>query len=407
MSTPQTSNFAVARLDHDFGDKWHFMSSYRYYNLQKATTDQVDIGGFFPGDTLGTPKSLSNDPQQPWFLVVGATANLTSNITNDLRYSFLRNWWQWGRAGGPTQISGLGGALEPFGETATQALIPYNVNTQQARTRFWDGQDNMIRDDVTWLHGKHMIQFGGMYQHNFNWHQRTDNGGGINYYPTYQLGTTSGAGSGVNMTGYIPAAVTAGGTSSSTWGRDYAALLGIDSISQIAYTRSGSNLTLNPPLTPAFDKVTIPYYNFYGSDTWRMTPKFTLTFGLGWTLEMPPTEATGKQVIFVGPDNNPISTNQYLNARESAALQGNVYNPQVGFTLVGNTAHPSKYPYNPFYGEWSPRIAASMGHLRRRTDGNSWWIWPHLRTSERRRSGAGSAAGNRPDPAGAMYRCAD
>ena len=26
---------------------------------------------------------------------------------------------------------------------------------------------------------------------------------------------------------------------------------------------------------------------------------------------------------------------------------------------MGNTAHPSKYPYNPFYGEWSPRIAAA------------------------------------------------
>ena len=80
------------------------------------------------------------------------------------------------------------------------------------------------------------------------------------------------------------------------------------SISQIAYTRSGNSLTLNPPLTPAQDKVTIPYYNFYGSDTWRMTPRFTLTYGLGWTLEMPPTEASGKQVILVGPDNNPIST---------------------------------------------------------------------------------------------------
>ena len=44
---------------------------------------------------------------------------------------------------------------------------------------------------------------------------------------------------------------------------------------------------------------------------------------------------------------------------QAAALQGNVYNPQVGFTLLGNTAHPSKYPYNPYYGEWSPRIAAA------------------------------------------------
>ena len=244
MAIPQSSNFGVARLDHDFGDKWHFMSSYRYYNLTSASNQQVDIGGFFPGDTLGVPQSLSNNPQQPWFLVAGLTGNLTNNFTNDIRYSYLRNWWAWGRAGDPPQFPGLGGALEPFGETniPNQGPVqPYNVNTQQTRTRFWDGQDNMIRDDATWLHGKHMIQFGGMYQHNFNWHQRTDNGGGINYYPVYQLGTTSGAG--IDMSGYIPAGCIG---PPSNWGRDYAAMLGIVSVSQIAYTRSGSNLALEP-----------------------------------------------------------------------------------------------------------------------------------------------------------------
>src|SRR5271166_3046678 len=205
MSIPQSSNFGVARLDHDFGDKWHFMSSYRYFNLTSASNQQVDIGGFFPGDTLGVPQSLSNNPQQPWYLVAGLTGNITDNFTNDIRYSYLRNWWAWGRAGAPPQFAGLGGALEPFGETNSPnqgTLMPYNVNTQQTRTRFWDGQDNMIRDDATWIHGQHLIQFGGMYQHNFNWHERSDNGGGINYYPVYQLGTTSGAG--INMSGYVP-----------------------------------------------------------------------------------------------------------------------------------------------------------------------------------------------------------
>jgi hypothetical protein len=351
MSIPQSSNFGVARIDHDFGDKWHLVSTDRYYNLSSANTQQVDIGGFFAGDKLGVPQTLSNNPQQPWFLVVGLTGNITNNFTNDIRYSYLRNWWAWERHGDTPQLPGLGGAIEPLGETA-QALIPYNVNTQNTRTRFWDGQDNMIRDDATWLKGKHMIQFGGKYQHNFNWHQRTDNGGGINYQTVYQLGTANGAG--IDMAGYVPA-----GVPSTTWGRDYAAVLGLVSVSQIAYTRNGKDLRLNPPLTPAHDKVTIPYYNFYSSDTWRMTPKFTLIFGLGWTLEMPPTEQDGKQVIFVGPDNNPITTEQYLNARQAAALQGQVFNPQIGFTLVGNTAHPARYPYNPHYGEWSPRIAAA------------------------------------------------
>src|ERR1035441_9752143 len=283
VGTPQNDNFGVARLDHDFGDKWHFMSSYRYYHLVRATTNQVDVGGFFPGDTLGAASAVSNRPQTPWYLVAGLTTNISSNTTNDFHYSFLRNFWQYGTLGAPPQISGLAGALEPGGESATQVLGPFNVDTQNTRTRFWDGHDHTFKDDVTTLHGKHMFQFGGQYQHNFDYHQRSDNGGGIDYFPTYQLGTNSGAGSGIDLTGYTPPGIS---PTDPNWGRDYAAMLGMVSIAQVAYTRSGTSLNLNPPLTPAFDKSTIPYYNMYFSDTWRMKPRFTLTYGLGWTLEM-------------------------------------------------------------------------------------------------------------------------
>ncbi len=350
VGIPQNDNFGVARLDHDFGDKWHFMSSYRYYNLTRATIDQVDIGGFFPGDTLGTPASLSSRPQQPWFLVAGLTTQVSNNITNNFTFNYLRNYWAWSTVGDPAQFPGLSGALEPLGESRDQALLPYNVNTQQTRTRNWNGHNYMFRDDVSWLHGKHLIQFGGLYQRNWDGHARTDNGGGINYQTVYQMSAASATQ--INMDGYTPDGVPA-----TSWGRDYAAVLGLTSISQVAYTRTGKDLKLNPPLTPATTTVTIPFFNVYGSDTWRINPRLTLTYGLGWTVEMPPYETQGKQVIFVGPDNNPISTNQYLANRQSAALAGDVYNPQVGFTLIGNLANPRKYPYNPFYGEWSPRLA--------------------------------------------------
>jgi hypothetical protein len=354
VGIPQKDNFGVVRVDHDFSDKWHFMSSYRYYNLSASTIDQVDIGGFFTGDKLGVPTSQSNNPQQPWYLVAGLTTNITSNITNDIHYSYLRNWWQWGRAGDTIQFPGLGGALEPFGESRDSNLAPYNVNTQQTRTRFWDGKDQMFRDDVSMLKGNHLLQFGGTYQHNFNWHERTDNGGGINYQPVYQLGTTTGAGTGVS----IP--TNPGWTASTTnYNRDYAAVLGMVSATQIAYTRSGPNLALNPPLTPAFDQSTIPYYNVYFSDTWHMKPTFTLTYGLGWTLEMPPVEKNGKQIALVDEAGQQIDAEAYLHARQAAALQGQVFNPKVGFALVGNTAGGLKYPYNPFYGSFSPRIAAA------------------------------------------------
>jgi hypothetical protein len=350
LALPQTSNFWVGRLDHDFSDKWHLMSSYRYFKLKAATDDQVDVGGFFPGDKLGVPASQSSDPQEPWYFVAGLTTNISSNLTNNFHYSYLYNWWQYGRAGDTVQLPGLGGALEPLGESKLQNLSPFNVNTQQTRRRFWDGHDHMFRDDISLLKGNHLFAFGGTYQHNFDWHQRTDNGGGINYQPVYQLSTASG--SGIDMAGFVPS-----GVSSASWGRDYAATLGIVAIAQQAYTRTGANLTLNPPLTPAQDQSTIPYYNVYFSDTWHLKPSITFTYGLGWTLEMPPVEKNGAQVELVDESNQLIDVQSYLHSREQAALAGQVFNPTVGFTLVGNSENGRKYPYNPFYGSFSPRVA--------------------------------------------------
>ncbi len=107
-------------------------------------------------------------------------------------------------------------------------------------------------------------------------------------------------------------------------------------------------MTLNPPLTPAFDQSTIPYYNVYFSDTWHMKPTFTLTYGLGWTLEMPPVEKNGKQVELVDQADQPIDVQAYLHSREQAALQGQVYNPEVGFALVGNTGEWAEVPLQSF-----------------------------------------------------------
>jgi hypothetical protein len=361
LSLPTTSKIAVIRVDHDFSAKEHVMASWRYYNLKAASDDQVDIGGYFAGDTIGVPASLSSDPIQDWYGVIGLTSNITTNTTNDLHYSWLRNWWAWARQGGPAQTcpdcAGMGGALEIMsGEAAGQAqdLAPYNVNNQQIRTRFWDGHDSMLRDDISILKGNHLFGVGGIYQHNFNWHQRNDGGGYINAYPVYSLGNGS-AGSGLATDLPICTAT----TDIPNCGALTAAALGIVSVANQAFTRSGTNLTLNAPLTPAYDQSTIPYYNVYFSDTWHMKPSFSLTYGLGWALEMPPTEKNGKQVVMVDQANQPIEVTSYLATRARMAEAGQVYNPEIGFALTGNTGSGNKYPYNPFYGEFSPRVAAA------------------------------------------------
>jgi len=362
MSLPLKSNDMVYRIDHDFSAKWHWFASYRYFKLTQAYSSQYDIGGFFPGDTKGVPDSTASRPYQPSYLVSGLTTNITSNTTNEFHYSFMRNFWQWGTDNAPPQVSGLGGALEPFGETSN-VLAPFNVNTQNIRTRFWDGQDHFLSDNVSMLKGNHLIQFGGQYQHDYDYHQRSDNGGGINFTPTYQLGAGGGTyGDGnvdlSDLLGGFPAAgFPASSISNVGPDRALASALGIVSQSQVAYTRSGSDLALNPPLTHAFDQDTIPFYNAYISDTWHMKPSFTLTYGLGYTLEMPPAEKNGKSTVLVDSSDEPIVTADYLKQREVDAEQGQAYNPELGFALVGNVGNGRKYPYNPFYGSFSPRLA--------------------------------------------------
>ena len=62
-------------------------------------------------------------------------------------------------------------------------------------------------------------------------------------------------------------------------------------------------------------------------------------------------------MFVLGPNGQKVDTQSYQAQRKAAALAGQVYNPEIGFALIGNVAgHPS-YEYNPFYHAFSPRIA--------------------------------------------------
>ena len=354
VSLPEKTRFLVGRVDHDFGEKWRFMSSYRYFALTQLTTNQIDIGGALPGDTLGVPVARAPRPQKPAFLVGGLSTTISPSMTNDFHVSFTKIWWQWASSAAPPQIAGLGGALEIGGETAN-ALIPYNVNNQNTRQRFWDGHDTMFKDDVTKIRGNHVLQFGGNFQRNFDYHARNDNGQGINTSPVYQIGS----GSGIQ---YSAASQPVGLPSSqvATWNKYYSQILGIVNQPQQLFTRSGATLQLSPSGTPMFDKSSINFFNLYVTDSWHIRPTVTLTYGLGYQVEMPPVEQNGKQVELVDSSGKPINFSDYFQTKSDAALKGQVYNPVVGFSTIGNVSGAShKYPFNPFYGGLSPRVSVA------------------------------------------------
>jgi hypothetical protein len=351
---PLTSNNYVGRIDHDFSEKQHFYLTYRDFKLVNLTGNQVDIGGGLAGDKLGIPTAKAPRPQQPSVWTAGLSSVITPTTTNTFVFSYVRQFWQWSDSNGPAQLPGLGGALEIGGELgAGSGLIPYNVNTQSVRQRFWDGQDKQIRDDMSMLKGTHLFTFGGAYMRAFDYHSRTDNGAGINDQVSYQ--STSAGFNWTSPIQYIPTTVPS--SQYSNYETLYSEALGMISSTQVMYTRAVPNLSLQSIGTPAADQSVIPYYSVYFQDSWHMKPSFTLTYGLGWNLEMPPYELQGKQVALVDSNGQPVGTQAFLAQRQAAALQGSTYTPTLGFQLVRGVGSGLKYPYNPYYGEFSPRVS--------------------------------------------------
>lgn len=383
IKTPQSSNFGVLRLDHDFPRSWHFNGTYHYYKLTKTVSDQWDIGGFFPGDTKGQYAAIRQKPQNAWLYTAGVTKDIRPGLTNDLHFSYTRNWWAYGDPSGVPNVAGYPAALEIGGEVSGSSLSsnplfgPYNTNNQSTRTRYWNGHDYMYRDDLTWIKGSHLFQLGGMYLRNVDTHKRNDNGETINTYEQYLIGEgNTPLDPFVAMSGYVPAGI----TSTNKYGNLYSMILGMVDSTQGLFSRGLGSSTTGLPLNPigscAISGVAatagclssppisatsiIPTYNVYWTDSWRMKPKFTLNYGLGYTIEMPPYETTGgEQTVMVDATGHIFNAMQYLNQEKQLALQGVADAPNFGFSTVRNVPNHSKYPYDPFYGGISPRVGVA------------------------------------------------
>src|SRR5260370_7944180 len=60
----------------------------------------------------------------------------------------------------------------------------------------------------------------------------------------------------------------------------------------------------------------------------------------------------------VDSGGNFIDIKSYMANRQAAAWQGKVYEPQIGFATIRNAnGGQSKYPYQPFYAGFNPRVS--------------------------------------------------
>ena len=331
---PLTTNTSILKLDYNLNSK---MRLFVRGNLQKDTNGGDEN---LPGQP---PASFTDDNTKG--MSAGYTWIPTSHVVNDLRYGYVRQGYQAGGVGVGEYVY-VDGLQQP---------------TAQTRNSFLHVPVHSITDTVSWNRGVHTFQLGGNWRGISNQHGTDSNsfdGAEINPLYAFQISTSNPILDLPNPGNVL------GGSFATAWEYAYADLMGIipEVFDVYNYTitsrTSGTALPVGAFIQRDFHSNEFEYFL---QDTWKVRHNLTLTLGLRHTILQTPYEVHGQQV------SPTISTDQWYQERERAALQGQVYEPLISLAPSGKAnGLPGYFPkqkrnFAPRFGVvWAPDSNTSV-----------------------------------------------
>jgi len=311
---PRTLNTSILKIDYNMSAKNHFFAR---GNLQKDTSAGDEN---FPGQPAAT---FYDDNTKG--MSFGHTWIPTVHIVNDARYGYIRQGWQSGGIA-PGAWVDIYGLTQPTAQTGTTQLhVPVNN----------------ITDTLTWNKGTHTFAFGGNWRSITN-HHSSNTGSFDGASTTYEYANTADL--------PVPANMSSGFTNQ--WSLAWADLMGV--IPQLTnvynYTitgpTTGTALAAGAPVTKNFHA---NEFEGYVQDTWHVRPNLNVTLGVRYTVLQTPYETNGQEIAPT------IQTDAWYKQRESAAQQGQVYEPLISLAPAGKANHaPGYWPENK--NNFAPRI---------------------------------------------------
>ena len=311
---PRTLNTSILKIDYNMSAKNHFFAR---GNLQKDTSAGDEN---FPGQPAAT---FYDDNTKG--MSFGRTWIPTVHIVNDARYGYIRQGWQSGGIA-PGAWVDIYGLTQPTAQTGTTQLhVPVNN----------------ITDTLTWNKGTHTFAFGGNWRSITN-HHSSNTGSFDGASTTYEYANTADL--------PVPANMSSGFTNQ--WSLAWADLMGV--IPQLTnvynYTitgpTTGTALAAGAPVTKNFHA---NEFEGYVQDTWHVRPNLNVTLGVRYTVLQTPYETNGQEIAPT------IQTDAWYKQRESAAQQGQVYEPLISLAPAGKANHaPGYWPENK--NNFAPRI---------------------------------------------------
>ena len=334
-------DFGVARLDHYFTGNWRMASTYRYASQAVNDISQLDIAGI-TGGASGQIRSGGRTPVEPRYFTTQVFGNFRPRLISEFVVGYKRNYWAYRRIQPVPQVPGTAAAL---GVAAGVLDSGIDVDINRTRSRSSRDQTYQMGNNLTWLRGKHTLQFGGTLWHTAMVVDRDDKTGGALTAPVYDI--TAGAGASIGAANRPPTCsatlrancLQAGDVT--RWNTLFASSLGMVDRGAALIIRD-AQLNAAPPGSRLRAATTWQSYEGYVNDIWRLTSSLTITAGLSYAIQTPPVERDGQQLLV--QDNatgQPITTASFFATSAAAARQGQIYNPQLGFLPIRN-ASPSR-----------------------------------------------------------------
>jgi hypothetical protein len=305
---PGSLNTSILRLDYAISQKHHLFVR---GNLQKDTQAGVED---FPGDA---PSSSLEDNSKG--ISAGETWSITPNIVNDIRYGFIRQGY-----------SNRGTSL---GDYTTFRFINDSSSDPAyvTRTSIVSVPVNNIVDNLTWTKGSHTFGFGG------NWRLiHNDRGSDANSYNSATTNPYWYSGPPPDPSAVLGLQPVSSGFANSyeiAYGNLVGGVPQSTSVSNYNVNRGGAGATLYPDGTFINRHFKANEFEWYIQDSWRVRPNLTVTAGIRHTILQTPYEENGQQIAPT------IDTDAWFRQRNTAALQGQVYEPLLQFAPSGPANH--------------------------------------------------------------------
>jgi hypothetical protein len=333
---PLKENSYLGRIDYNLTGTNKLFGRFNIINTNEINQQNGLLPEQFPGDPITALETLRN---RAW--VVGDTWTINPNMINQFTIGETRANIQqpiaFGAAGNSFYELSFFGSFE-----GANFATPFERQTSQGDVV----PEPTVRDDFTWIHGKHTIQFGGQ------WNPAKVRSGLTNDFVFVQEGL-GGAVTGLNPS-LRPADILNAPNVLNEWDNFFMGDLGIiwNSQAAINYTGAGNALPFG---SPASRDWRINEVAGYVMDTWRIRPDLTATLGVRYQYQQPPYEVHGTEAQFFNTNFDSI-----VKAREAnglAGISGPDTTPLLTYNLAGNGIKGGAQSlYHPEYHDFSPRI---------------------------------------------------